>query len=227
MTQTTPPVRLDELIAAINAARPDDTLEQLSQAVLLGDRLGELADHLIGHFVDQARRSGASWTEIGRSMGVTKQAAQKRFVGRPAPADGFERFSAPARAAVVGSMAAANAAGHPEILPGHLLLGMLDAAGAVGTRALQDQGLEPGAVRTAAHAALPPAGEPTTGLLPYDARSRKVLELTFREALRRNHLGIGTGHLLLALMAEESLPVAADQEAVETFLREADPEPHP
>jgi hypothetical protein len=35
---------------------------------------------LIGHFVDQARRSGASWTEIGKSMGVTKQAAQKRFV---------------------------------------------------------------------------------------------------------------------------------------------------
>jgi len=39
-----------------------------------------VADHLVGHFVDQARRSGASWTEIGQSMNVTKQAAQKRFV---------------------------------------------------------------------------------------------------------------------------------------------------
>jgi hypothetical protein len=35
--------------------------------------LSEVADHLIGHFVDQAR-SGASWTDIGESMGVTKQA---------------------------------------------------------------------------------------------------------------------------------------------------------
>ena len=30
--------------------------------------------------MDQARESGASWTEIGKCMGVTKQAAQKRFV---------------------------------------------------------------------------------------------------------------------------------------------------
>src|ERR1700743_3990804 len=46
------------------------------------EHLGEVADHLIGHFVDQARRSGASWTDIGKSMGVTKQASQKRFVLR-------------------------------------------------------------------------------------------------------------------------------------------------
>ena len=30
--------------------------------------------------MDQARRSGASWSQIGAAMGVTKQAAQKRFV---------------------------------------------------------------------------------------------------------------------------------------------------
>jgi len=50
--------------------------------VAVSARLGELADHLIGHFVDEARRAGASWTDIGESMGVTKQAAQKRFVPR-------------------------------------------------------------------------------------------------------------------------------------------------
>src|ERR687889_2256750 len=72
-------VRLDDLIQAITRVH-FDPLEQLTDAVLAGEHLGEVADHLIGHFVDQARRSGASWTEIGRSMGVTKQAAQKRFV---------------------------------------------------------------------------------------------------------------------------------------------------
>src|SRR5689334_4517363 len=102
MTNLLPNVRLDDLITAIHRARPDDALQQLSDAVLLGDHLGELADHLIGHFVDQARRSGASWTDIGRSMGVTKQAAQKRFVAKGS--QGFERFTAPARTAVVASM---------------------------------------------------------------------------------------------------------------------------
>ena len=52
------PVRLDDLIDAIRKVH-DDELEQLSDAVLAADSLGDLADHLIGHFVDQARRSGA------------------------------------------------------------------------------------------------------------------------------------------------------------------------
>jgi len=67
-------IRLDELIDAIRKTHPGP-LDQLTSAVLAADHLGDVADHLIGHFVDQARRSGASWTEIGRSMGVTKQAA--------------------------------------------------------------------------------------------------------------------------------------------------------
>ena len=70
-----PPVRLDDLIAGITRSY-DGALERLTGAVVAADALGETADHLIGHFVDQARRAGASWTDIGRSMGVTKQAAQ-------------------------------------------------------------------------------------------------------------------------------------------------------
>src|SRR5438067_13418166 len=99
----TNPVRLDDLIDAIKKVH-SDVLDQLSDAVIAADHLGEVADHLIGHFVDQARRSGASWTDIGRSMGVSKQAAQKRFVrkdrGEPSdldPDQGFSRFTMRAR----------------------------------------------------------------------------------------------------------------------------------
>ena len=69
--------------------------------MLAGEHLGDVADHLIGHFVDQARRSGASWTDIGRSMGVTRQAAQKRFVaeGRRATTSTRARASAGTRRA--------------------------------------------------------------------------------------------------------------------------------
>ena len=42
-------------------------------------RLGELTDAMLSHFVDQCRRSGHSWAEIGGALGVTKQAVQKRF----------------------------------------------------------------------------------------------------------------------------------------------------
>src|SRR3954454_23570041 len=120
--------RLDDLIAVIKQRHPDgDPLSALSDAVVLGDRLGELADHLIGHFVDQARRSGASWTDIGRSMGVTKQAAQKRFVPKEAldPEQGFTRFTQRARAVVVAAQEHARAAGNAEIVPAHLVLGLL------------------------------------------------------------------------------------------------------
>src|SRR6266699_7313490 len=127
MTQPTPmtgQVRLDDLIGAIQTVHADP-LEQLTDAVLAADHLGDVADHLIGHFVDQARRSGASWTDIGRSMGVTKQAAQKRFVpkGSPElldldPRQGFSRFTDRARNAVMAAQNEARAAGNNEICPG-------------------------------------------------------------------------------------------------------------
>src|SRR6187401_729512 len=117
-------VRLDDLIAAISKVH-DDELEQLTTAMVAADHLGDVADHLVGHFVDQARRSGASWTDIGRAMGVTKQAARKRFLPRePGDDDGFARFTARARHAVMTAHAAAQAAGHAEVLPAHLTLGV-------------------------------------------------------------------------------------------------------
>src|ERR671920_1035823 len=113
-------VRLDDLIQAITRVH-SDPLEQLSDAVLAGEHLGEVADHLIGHFVDQARRSGASWTEIGRSMGVTKQAAQKRFVAKGSgeasdldPRQGFTRFTDRARNVVAAAQESARRAGNHE-----------------------------------------------------------------------------------------------------------------
>src|SRR5215207_1804837 len=125
----TNPVRLDDLIEAIKKVH-SNALDQLADAVIAGDHLGDVADHLIGHFVDQARRSGASWTEIGRSMGVTKQAAQKRFVAKGDapdldPSQGFSRFTERARNVVVAAQTEAHAAGNAEIGPSHLVLGLL------------------------------------------------------------------------------------------------------
>ena len=208
MSDPTPvsyPVRLDELISAIKRVHTD-ALDQLADAVLAAEHLGEVADHLIGHFVDQARRSGASWTDIGKSMGVTKQAAQKRFVPRAEaatldPEQGFGRFTPRARNAVVAAQNAAHAAANTEITPGHLLLGLLGDPAALATVLLQRQQVDIDALRAAVE--LPAARTEPPELIPFSGPARKALELTFREALRLGHNYIGTEHLLLALLELE------------------------
>src|ERR1700761_8447254 len=188
------PVRLDELITTIKKVHTD-VLDQLSDAVLSAEHLGEVADHLIGHFVDQARRSGASWTDIGKSMGVTKQAAQKRFVVRAEattldPNQGFERFTPRARNVVVAAQNAAHEASNGEITPDHLLLGVLSDPDALASKLLTAQQVDPEAVRAAA--TLPSAVDNPPQLVPFSGPARKVLELTVREALRLGHNYIGT-----------------------------------
>ncbi|MBL7259566.1 Clp protease N-terminal domain-containing protein [Paractinoplanes lichenicola] len=197
-------VRLDDLIAAIKKTHTGP-LDQLSDAVLAADHLGDVADHLIGHFVDQARRSGASWTEIGASMGVTKQAAQKRFVPKSdndlGAGNAFSRYTERARKVVVTAQEEARNRGNNQILVGHLLLGLAADPAALGARAIVSQGVTLDAVRAAV--ALPEAAESVPALIPFDAQAKKALELTFREALRMNHTQVGTEHILLALLELE------------------------
>ncbi|MET8114488.1 Clp protease N-terminal domain-containing protein [Streptomyces prasinus] len=200
-------VRLDDLIAAIKKVH-EEPLQQLQDAVLAGEHLGDVADHLIGHFVDQARRSGASWTDIGRSMGVTRQAAQKRFVPKESaaldPNEGFNRYTTRARAVVMAAHNESKAARNAEGLPEHLVLGLLAEPGGLAAKAITEQGVTLDAVRAAAVAALPPAVEDAPELVPYGPAAKKVLELTFREALRLGHNYVGTEHLLLALLEHEN-----------------------
>jgi hypothetical protein len=203
------PVRLDDLIDAIKKVHTDE-LEQLSDAVLAAEHLDDIADHLIGHFVDQARRSGASWTDIGRSMGVTKQAARKRFVpkGPNEPdldaAEGFGRFSPRARKVVVVSQEEARTAKNAQIGPQHLILGLLAEPEGLAARAIVAQGVLLETVRRAVTATLPPAVDDLPALIPFSELARKALELTYRQALRMGHNYIGTEHILLALLQLEN-----------------------
>lgn len=229
-TKISIPVRLDDLIDAIKNVH-DDELEQLSDAVIAADSLGDLADHLIGHFVDQARRSGASWTDIGRSMGVSKQAAQKRFVARGSespmdPSEGFKRFTPRAKNVMVGSQNEAHAARNAEITPAHLVLGMLGDAESLGSKLVLSHGRTEQSVREAVTALLPSAVSELPALVPYDSASKKVVELTFRQALRLGHNYIGTEHILLALLEFEDgqgvlSGLGLDKAAVEAELVEA------
>ena len=72
-------MELGDLVEQVeDTAISDEPLDRLSAAMGVKAEMDDLTDTLIGHFVDQARRAGCSWSEIGEAMGVTKQAAQQR-----------------------------------------------------------------------------------------------------------------------------------------------------
>jgi ATP-dependent Clp protease ATP-binding subunit ClpA len=139
-------------------------------------------------------------------MGVSKQAAQKRFVTRPGdtpdldPSQGFARFTPRTRNVVMAAQEEARSAGNALIGVEHLVLGLLSEPESFGVQALLAQAIDPADVRAAATDRLPPPVEDVPDLIPYDQGAQKALELTFREALRLGHNYVGTEHLLLALL---------------------------
>jgi ATP-dependent Clp protease ATP-binding subunit ClpA len=142
-------------------------------------------------------------------MGVSKQAAQKRFVAKGAsadldPSEGFSRYTARARNVVITSQNEARAAGSAEITPAHLVLGLIAEPEGLAAKAVTGQDVLLDTVRQAATAALPPESADLPALIPFDQDAKKALELTFREALRLGHNYIGTEHILLALLEHEN-----------------------
>jgi hypothetical protein len=214
--------RLDDLIELVRSRAADDPLAQLQEAAALKAELDELTDALLGHFVDQARRSGATWTQIGDALGVSKQAAQQRHsstesVARrilssvlPKPGGTFTRFTPRARAVVVAAQQAAVGFGAAVVGTEHMLIGLYAEPEGIAAKVLDELGFSR---ESATEALLASAGEvtgPTRGHVPFTRGSKEALELALREALALGHNYIGTEHILLALLAlDESEPGAA------------------
>jgi len=198
-------VTLSELITLVDGAQEDeDALARLPVAVAIGDRLGELGDHLVGHFVDQARHEGASWTAIGASMGVTKQAVQKKFVPSPGeiPAGRLlSRITPRAAKAVELARKEARRMKNRSVGTEHLVLGLV-ATGGVAAEAIDGQGVSAGEVRKAVRAAAAPASDDVPDRVPFAPATKRALEVAAREAMRRGHNYVGTEHLLLAVLGE-------------------------
>jgi ATP-dependent Clp protease ATP-binding subunit ClpA len=206
------PVPLDSLISYVRSLHPQgDALDNLGDAVQVGARLDEEADALIGHFVDQARRSGASWSQIGASMGVSKQAAQKRFVPRidaeDLVAEGRQLFSRAAPRALRVLAAAertARAAGVDVVGDVHIAVALITEPQGVAATVMHvlgvsdDQLTEALGLRpTAAAGDVTPA---EVGDIAFDATGAAALQGALKAALRLGHNYIGTEHLLEGLL---------------------------
>jgi hypothetical protein len=206
------PVSLDTLITYVKVQRPRGSpLDNLSDAVTVSAQLGEQADSLIGHFVDQARRSGASWSQIGASMGVTKQAAQQRFVPR-GPVKGsagfgdFSRFTTRARSVLAAAEDLARASDAAVIGSDHLAAGLMAEPDGLAAKAIVALGVSAGQLRAAfglPEAAPAAEGETPAERVPLGPGAVATLKAALRQALQRGHNYVGTEHILLGLVDEQ------------------------
>lgn len=196
------PVALEDLNRVVEArASGAPSLGRLRAAVETAEQLHQLGDELLDRFVRDARASGSSWAEIGALLGVSKQAAQQRFVAQRAiPAGPLERFTDAARRAVALGTEEAYALGHPFLGTEHVLLGLLAQANGIAARALAALGVSEAAARERL-VELVGAGGPTgQGSLSVMPRLKQALELARRQAEALGYDCADTEHLLLGLV---------------------------
>jgi hypothetical protein len=199
------PVSLDNLIAFVRTLQPGGgPLANLADAMTVAARLDEQSDALIGYFVDQARRSGASWSQIGAGLGVTKQAAQQRFVSRWESAE-FSRFTARARNVLAAARQVAGLGGAALVDAGHLAAGLLSEPDGLAARVIHAAGLTDEQVTAAlgVPAASGPGDPAALRQLRFTEDGRRALRFTLEATLSLGHNYIGTEHLLLGILGAD------------------------
>jgi hypothetical protein len=202
------PVDLKDLIRAVqDKTRSCTELERLDVAVKYGELLKGIGDDLVGHFVEEARKAGASWAQVGERLGVTKQAAHQRHVhrtprlfGRRSRSSGqgpVERFTQEARDVIVVAQKEARSLRHNYIGVEHLLLA-LSADGVIGPL-LRAAGAPSDAILDQIRRIVGDGKGTPGGTIPFTPRSKRALELAARDADRSGQ-PVGPGHILLGIL---------------------------
>jgi hypothetical protein len=195
---------LEQLREALDAVGPQASpLERLAAAVDVAERARVLSDQLLDEVVGEARAAGCSWSEIGGGFGITKQAAQQRFVAGPAPAGVWpEGFGDASRRVMVTAEREARELGHNYLGTEHMLLGLLAEREGLGAHALAALDVSAEAVREKIREIVGAGAPREWECLGVAPRAKRVLEGARREAKALSHNRVGTEHLLLALVHE-------------------------
>ena len=198
-------ISLADLIARLNEELPDaDVLARISEARLRAQTLSDLGDQLLDHYVSKAKQVGASWSEIGDAIGVTRQAAQQRHT--PAL---FDQFTDLNRHTIVLAQEAARTHKHDFIGTEHLLLGLLGEPRGLAYEVLVAKAESEQRVRDTIEEALPPAGEKALrGHIAFRPDSKAAIEQALRASADLGHDWVGTAHSLLGLIRTEASPGA-------------------
>lgn len=188
------PVNLNDLIKRVqNRTQSCTELERLAMAVEYGELLKGVGDDLVGHFVEQARESGASWAQVGEQLGITKQAAHQRHFsrrltfhfGREFKSEGrgpFERFTQEAREVIVAAQEEARSLLHNYLGVEHLLLG-LSADRVVGPL-LGAAGASRDVILDQVKQIVGEGRDTPAGTIPFTPRAKRALEVAGRGAGR-------------------------------------------
>ena len=190
-------ISLADLIARLDEELPGASeLARISEARLRAQTLSDLGDQLLDHYVSKAKQVGASWSEIGDAIGVTRQAAQQRHT--PAP---FDRYTNLNRHTIVLAQEAARTHKHDSIGTEHLLLGLLGEPRGLAYEVLVAKAESEQRVRDAIEEAMPPAGEKALrGHIAFRPESKEAIEQALRASADLGHDWVGTEHSLLGLI---------------------------
>jgi ATP-dependent Clp protease ATP-binding subunit ClpA len=153
----------------------------------------------------KALDAGASFGSVARALGISRQAAHRRYrelaaaTEPPAGGDPVRLRVAPeARAAVQLATEEASALGATQMGSEHLLLGILRAGDGVGAAVLRANGVTLDAARIAAQPTLANDHEPPEGQVT--AYARRVFGEALRHAAADPGHVIGVGDLLRAAL---------------------------
>ena len=220
-----PTPNLQDLVQSVRDEVADsDPLGQLTKAAELSGDLTALGDRLLDHFVFECRKAGLSWAELSGALGVSKQAAHKRFTGSTPD---FSRFTDKARKVVQASIEQARHLGHDTVDTEHLLLAIFEPADSLAAIALSQLGVAHDAVLDKVIERKPVSPVYPTGAIPFSTQAKDALRGALDAALDLNHNYIGTEHLLLGLYhepefgsAEILTALGQDKESVRTAVLE-------
>jgi transposase-like protein len=161
--------------------------------------------------VQRALQAGASWSQIARALGVTKQAAHRKY--RHLMENSFDAtttgpkilVTSEARRSIQLAREEAKRLGQPAVGTEHILLGILRCQQSHAVKALNALGVTLEAARASLQTTMP--GLPLnsaegSGNDGVSAHGRRILEGSLREALKRGEGYIGVEHLLLALLSD-------------------------
>jgi ATP-dependent Clp protease ATP-binding subunit ClpA len=114
----------------------------------------------------------------------------------------FELFTDRARRVVVLATEEARLLNHNYVGTEHLLLGLIHEGEGVAAQALESLGISLEAARQQIEEIIGQGQSAPSGHIRFTPRTKKVLELSHREARQLGHNYIGTEHILLGLIRE-------------------------
>lgn len=175
-----------------------DWLALLTVAARLSGQLRALGDDLVEDYVEHCRMHGYSWTDIGSVLGVSRQAAQQRFLvphRRYAP----EEFSAELHQAMTHVKQLAVEHHNNYIGTEHLLWGVTAEPNSA-TRLLDAAGVSVTDLRHSLRTRLSVGASQAAERIAFTPYSRKALATADELATQDGASGIGCDHLLVGLV---------------------------